>query len=1185
EDRRAHLIGYVNAAFRMNDLMTGLSGNPSAGLELEVYDGDEISELTIMYDSDGIPINLEADDSQLKSIWHITIADHDWTLVTQPSANFEALTNNTKPVLVATTGVVFSILLALLVHAYLRSEKISRELQGSEERWRFALEGAGEGVWDWDIQTNEVIYSRQWKTVLGYSDDEMQNIYSEWQKRIHPDDLQKTLADIEEYIAGNTPAFVNEHRLRHKNGSWVWVLGRGMVISRDKHGKPLRMIGTLVDITEQKQTGEKLHESERYNRMLFEQSPIGLMLCRMNGELVDINLAFARTIGMTIKEALQLSYWDITPIKYAEDEQRQMESLAKTRHYGPYEKEYVHKDGHLVPVRLHGRLIEKGDETFIWSSVEDVTENKRITQILQSLASSSTSAQNFKHFLQGALDSLTKFYGCKYAFVGQLLPDGKRVRTLAVRVDGQPAGNFEYDLKGTPCQDVLNLKLELIPRDASKLYAKDKMLVDMGVSSYYGSPLCNTDNKMIGLISLLHTEPMVIDPWSAPLLKIVASRITLELERLDADKALQEQHDFNDTVVETAGNVIVIMDTSGRITRFNRAAENLTGFRREQVLGQPVWDWVIPEEQKTGVQKVFDQLIHGNVNIAGHHVNDWLTHDGSRRTLDWRNTILRDEHDTPRYVVALGYDITKRLQIENDLKQLTTTLEARVEERTQELKLAKDLADTANQAKSNFLSNMSHEIRSPLAAIIGFSESLVTDNYNEQERKKITSTIVRNSKHLLQVVNDILDLSKIEADQLEVELINTSIFLLLGEVDSLMGMNARNKGLEFKINYHFPLPQSIVTDPTCLKQILINLCSNAIKFTHEGHIEVYVSCDSDFRQLQIVVSDSGIGMTAEEALRIFKPFSQADSSTTRKHGGTGLGLSISIKLAKALDGSLDSESRKGQGSQFTLTIANQDKNDIVVIDRLEDVSLYDTDQDEKIDIKPLAGSILLVDDSLDNQQLISMFIRKTGAQVTLAENGQQAVEKALAGEFDLILMDMQMPVMDGIEAIHRLRAGGYKRPIVSLTANVLLSDREKCKAAGADDYLTKPVDLHQFYHVLNSYLTEDTARMNVDKSQQLKKAMQDNPQYKAIVDRFLAKLPQMLEEISTALTEKNWAELQTKSHNLKGVGGSLGYPEITELAGRLNTLVKQQNYELLADASSELDKLCRGILHKNNLSQ
>lgn len=965
---------------------------------------------------------------------------------------------------------------------------------------------------------------------------------------------------------------------------------RDMIISLYVFGMVLFAIGTwflaragvirkYVEVDHNRALAE-LAESEQYNRMLFEQSSIGLVLCRMNGELIDVNAAYARIIGRSIEETLQLTYWDITPETYAEDEQHQLESLKSTGRYDPYEKEYIHKDGHRVPVRLQGQLLEKDGEQMIWSSVEDVTKQKGSMQILQSLAGSSTSALGFEHFLQEALGNLTEFYGCKYAFVGQLLPDGRHVRTLAVRAGGESAENFEYDLKGTPCQDILDLKTELIPRNVSKLCAEDRMLVDMGVESYYGAPLRSADNKMIGLISVMDTEPMDIDSWSEPLLKVFASRISFEFERLNSEQALQESQKMLQLVLNSIPVSVFWKDRDLVYLGCNKHFAEGAGLESpEQIIGKS--DFELGWSEQAGLYRLDDQQVMQSGVSKLNYEEPQTSPDGSHLWLRTSKIPLKDLDGNIFGVMGVYEDITVRRQNEDALKKLNVTLEARVEERTHELQLAKNRADAASQAKSNFLSNMSHEIRSPLAAIIGFSESLNTDDFSEQERKKITSTIIRSGKHLLQIVNDILDLSKIEAGQLEVELVNTSIFLLVGEIDSLLGMNVRDKGLAFKIAYHFPLPENIVTSSTCLKQILVNLCSNAIKFTNKGSIEIEVSCDSNLRQIQFVVTDSGIGMTAEEVSRAFDPFSQADTSTTRKYGGTGLGLSISSRLAKVLDGNLSCESKKGHGSRFTLTIANQDAGDVIAIDSLEEVGAHYDVQSEKVDIRPLTGSILLVEDSPDNQQLVSMYIRKTGAQLTIVDNGKQALKKAQAREFDLILMDMQMPVMDGLEAMRQLRASGYKRPIVSLTANAMLSDREKCVAAGADDYLVKPIELQRFYQILNRFLSEDKNITGSRKNNDLKKAMQDSPQYKAMVERFLAKLPQMLEEISSALAEENWDELQAKSHDLKGMGGALGYPVITEKAGLINTLVKQKNYGQLADASAELEKLCRSIIQEH----
>ena len=485
------------------------------------------------------------------------------------------------------------------------------------------------------------------------------------------------------------------------------------------------------------------------------------------------------------------------------------------------------------------------------------------------------------------------------------------------------------------------------------------------------------------------------------------------------------------------------------------------------------------------------------------------------------------------------------------------------------------LAEAANKAKSDFLANMSHEIRTPLTAIIGFSQSLLEEDFEPPERNKVTQTIVRNGKHLQQVINDILDLSKIEAGQLEIERIATSPFAILGEIDSLLGMKARDRGLAFKVDYRFPLPEKIKTDPTRLKQVLINLCGNAIKFTHEGSVEVAVSCDRERQQLRFVVSDTGIGMTAEEVAHVFNPFSQADSTTTRKYGGTGLGLSISRKLATRLGGDLSCVSQPGRGSAFTFSIALDMNDDAAMVNSLEEVGRSGEEQRERVEIKPLTGSILLAEDSPDNQQLIAMYIRKTGATLTIVENGQQAVEQGLAGSYDLVLMDMQMPVMDGVEAITLLRAAGYGGPLVSLTANGMKSDREKCLAAGADDYLAKPFNLQRFYEVLNAYLCDAG---HAAAARDWPADLQDDPEYQALVERFLGNLPRLVQALAEAVRGRQWDAVQSISHKLKGMGGNFGYPQITALAGQINSLANTAERERIAALSAELEQLQQRIL-------
>ena len=464
-----------------------------------------------------------------------------------------------------------------------------------------------------------------------------------------------------------------------------------------------------------------------------------------------------------------------------------------------------------------------------------------------------------------------------------------------------------------------------------------------------------------------------------------------------------------------------------------------------------------------------------------------------------------------------------------------------------ELVVAREAALAANHHKSLFLANMSHEIRTPLTATIGFAETLLDKGQSQAEKDESIRTIIRNGRHLLGLINDILDLSKIESNKLTLETIEVSPLSMVSEVESLMGSLAREKGLTFEIDVEFPLPSQVRTDPTRLKQILLNLLSNAIKFTAKGAIRVSCRYNKLTDQLHLDIRDTGIGMTPEELAKMFQAFTQADASTTRKYGGTGLGLNISKRLAQLLGGDLTVESSKGVGTCFHLDIAaNKPANAI-------DVSAWDAtnrhDAKEAATAVPvLCGHVLVAEDSPDIQRLVSMYVRKTGAEVTLAENGQVAIEHALSGDFDLILMDMQMPVMDGVDATTWLRKTGYDKPIIALTANAMQEDRDRYGAAGINGFLPKPIVQADFFAVLANYL-EPVSSGETDTNN-----VSDDDEFQKLVERFAASLPGMVDEISQAIAAGDLAVVRSIAHKLKGMGGSFGYPEITHIAAEIERL-------------------------------
>ena len=387
-------------------------------------------------------------------------------------------------------------------------------------------------------------------------------------------------------------------------------------------------------------------------------------------------------------------------------------------------------------------------------------------------------------------------------------------------------------------------------------------------------------------------------------------------------------------------------------------------------------------------------------------------------------------------------------------------------ERAEVLRATNERLEEATRAKSEFLANMSHEIRTPMSSILGYADLLRESGLPRSDFHTYLGVIRRNGDHLLRLVNDILNLSKIEAGRMEVEPEECSFEDLLEEVSAAVAPSARLKGLEFEVRYEGPLPATIRTDTLRARQILLNLASNAVKFTTAGSITLAARATQD-DQLAIDVRDTGIGLDAEAQRRIFGAFTQAETSTTRRFGGTGLGLAIARRFARILGGDLSVQSEPGQGSVFTFTL---DPGCLTGIERLgarpapakraERATVSDSTPEERQD---LGARVLVCEDGRDNQLLLRFYLRKAGCEVEIASDGAQALANLRAGlngsvHYDLVLMDMQMPEADGYEVTRTARAEGWDGPIVALTAHAMPGDRKKCLDAGCDEYVTKPVD-------------------------------------------------------------------------------------------------------------------------------
>jgi len=490
---------------------------------------------------------------------------------------------------------------------------------------------------------------------------------------------------------------------------------------------------------------------------------------------------------------------------------------------------------------------------------------------------------------------------------------------------------------------------------------------------------------------------------------------------------------------------------------------------------------------------------------------------------------------------------------------------------------ARDEAMQANQAKSDFLANMSHEIRTPLTAIIGFAEASLDLKQSVNERYQAINTIIHSGEHLLRIINDILDLSKIEAGKVALEIRPVRLIDVLHEVKEFVNVLAQEKALSFGINNRFPLPGIITTDQLRLKQILLNLCSNAVRFTDKGHVFINVSYQCATGYLQFDVVDSGIGLTEQQQAVIFNPFQQADSSTTRKYGGSGLGLTLSNQLTMLLGGELAVESVPNQGSRFSvrIKIGNVDEKDYIY------EADYDAGYDKNISTvshcPAVKGRILLAEDNKDIQALVKMLVKKTGADLVVVENGKRAVEVASESHFDLVFLDIQMPVMGGFEALQALQRKAYDKPVVAMTANAMQKDKEQCMAAGFSGFVSKPIDQAHLYAIISRYLEASAARDEKGAAITSSLLVQE-PEFIDVVNAFIRRLPEIQQAINQAYSKADWQVFSEQIHQLKGLGGGFGYPLLTDVSKEIECLLAEKDYQGVEESLKKLNALCAQVI-------
>jgi PAS domain S-box-containing protein len=966
--------------------------------------------------------------------------------------------------------------------------------------------------------------------LTGYEEEEL--IGQVLHEKIHhsrPDGSSYPIADcqlhsvlpFEERITGHEEMFVR------KDGTFFSVRCAGSSIIQD--GIPVGTVIEAQDITKEKKAERALRDSEERMRTLSDYVPVFVWACRADGWCYSLNDRWYQYTGLKPEEALGIGWLGAL---HPDDRERALSKWAQAiAQGGAYEMElrYRRSDGEYrwfiakaLPLKDASGLITDWFGTSL-----DIHDRKLSEQSLAHLAAIVTSSEDavisfsrdskivtwnqaaeklFGWSAREAIGQTAAIYVpperlAESAQISERLRRGEAIdqfETVRRRKDGSLIDvsltispiKVDQEVVGlsVTARDIterkrieqqreqqarlLDLSLDAISvwgadrgieywnEGAEKLYGysaeeaigrsmHDLLKTSQSVSSQEIEDQIRREgewegrlghvNKHGGQVAVLSRQQRIARPDGEVILEVNRDITILE----EAEEAVAEAAAHLKAVVETAVDGIITIDEHGIIASVNPAVEKMFGYSAREVIGRNL-SMLIPEPYwsehdgywQTGERK----LIGSGREVRGRRKN------GSEFSLDLG--VSETMIGARRFFTGLLRDATNRKQVEQALIE------------------AKEKADAASYAKSEFLANMSHEIRSPLTGVLGYAEILLSRLSDPKDLESVR-TIKQSGQYLLQIINDILDLAKIEAQGVDLEREALHLAVFLTEVYALMEVNAREKALPLFLKYDGVIPQKIESDSKRLRQILINLLSNAIKFTEHGKVELVVRFLRVESELQFEVSDSGIGMTQEQQRNLFQPFTQGDSSVTKVYGGTGLGLAITRRLVGALGGTIVVDSLPGRGSTFRVTVP-------VAVLSGSYGSATDPENSRaqaRLFAEKMTARILICEDQPEIRQLMGYFIEQAGGRVTLIDSGQAAVDviAQAPNDFDVVLLDIQMPRLDGYEVARRIRQLGFRKPLIAVTAAAMPNDRAKCLAAGCDDYLPKPIEGKQLIAMITRY--------------------------------------------------------------------------------------------------------------------
>lgn len=974
-----------------------------------------------------------------------------------------------------------------------RATAAEESLRVSDQRFKLALCGTNDGIWDWDLQTDYVFYSTRFKELLGYGDEEFGVWLSAMADVLHPDDFEATWEAVERHLKDRVPYHI-EHRLRTKSGEYRWYLERGQAVW-DEQGVPIRMAGSISDVTAARQAAEALRASEDQLQAILDNTPAVIYVKDLEGRYQLINGQFSRVFQQSQQQAVGKTDFDLFPGEIADMFFRRDQRVQRNNRQEQSEESVSHAEGLHTYLSVRFPMRDASGTPYAVCGIStDITERKvaenreRIRKQVLELLTSGESLTEILHSLAKGVEEEFPSRRCSI-----LLLDKSERHLFTAAAPKLPdfyceaINGVEIGPGVGSCGTAAHTRERVIVEEIQThpyWSAYKELAARAGLAACWSEPIRGESGKVLGTFAVYAAEVGSPKESEIRLIEMAAKLAGIAVERKQGEDALRTSEERWKFALEGAGDGVRDWNIqTGEVVfskRFLEIVELL-----ESTTANTIDEWkchIHPDDLPrvlSDLQAYFDGQTATYSNE--HRIQ---CHDGVEKwILDRGMVVSRTATGEPLRMIGTYADITQRKRAEEENRQYLAQVEqsrdritqqtTRLIQQSEELAKAKDEAEAAARVKSQFLANMSHELRTPLTAILGYADLLSDegDLARAQLSGLETLEIIRsNGRHLQELIDDILNLSKIDAGYMTLEKLQVSPLDLAQDVLRLMNLRAGEKGLTLRCEAHYPIPASVATDALRVRQVLVNLVGNAIKFTELGGVTLTLGYDSEAGQLRFAVADTGIGIHPDQMERLFTPFSQADSSMSRRYGGTGLGLSISQRLARMLRGDIHVESQPGIGSTFTFSIAVELSANSLMLTGPEPTQRASTLPE--IVVSPpglgpqLSGRILLAEDVPANQKLISFLLQKNGASVEVVENGRLAVEHALAAqrtsrEYDLILMDISMPEMDGYTATSTLRGAGYQGRIIALTAHATEEDRQRCLDSGFDGFATKPIQKDQ----------------------------------------------------------------------------------------------------------------------------